>query len=119
MVASASIAFYASKLVFSNLLVLNNLQATTWMDHGHVTVGNLLVSEVSQDLKDLLISCAKLLQFLCNNVVTLWVSLFLKNKDVVLALASKCTPQEKKLDLNKAKFLGSDLLCPQEKGFGC
>ena len=114
-VASSSVAFSASELAFFDSLSSNILQATSWLDHGLVTVGKLLGSKISQDLKDLLISSAKSLQFLCNNAATLWVSLLLKKRDAALAMAPKFIPHKEKLELRNAKFLGSDLLFPREK----
>ena len=75
----------------------------------------MLGPEVNQDLKDLILSSCKSLQFLCNNIITMWVSLHLKQTDAALPLDLRFLPHKECHDLKNSKFLGSDLLFPQER----
>ena len=77
----------ASELEFFNSLALNILMATLWLDHDLVAIAKMLGQEDDQDFKDLVLSLVKSLLFLCNSTATLWVSMFLKRRDTVLAMA--------------------------------
>ena len=76
----------------------NILQTTSWLDHGLVTIVKMLSPKVNKDLKDLILSNAKFLQFLRNNTATTWVSLLPKQRDAVLALALRLVPNEEHLE---------------------
>ena len=108
-VALASIASSASGLVFFDSLVLNIFPAMSFLEHGLVAVAEMLSEEVGQRLD------SKLWRFLCNNAVTFWISTLLKLRAAALAIAPKYVPRKGRLDLWKSKFLGSDLLFPQEQ----
>ena len=92
-----SVAFSASGLVFFDSLPLNILKAWSWLGHGRVAVPKKRGQKVGQDLKDLVRSLAKLVQFLCNNVVTPWVITLLKQRDAALAMAPKFVTKEQVL----------------------
>ena len=56
-IASASVALLASELVFFNFLALNIPQASSWLNHGLMTIAKMLGPKV----QDLILLSVKLL----------------------------------------------------------
>ena len=112
--ALASLTFSAFELVFFYSLVSDIIHAMSWLDHSLVITDKMLSQEENQNLKDLILSSAKSLQFVCNNAATMWVSLLSKQMNAALAFTPKFVSHKEQLDLRNLHFIGLYLLFPQE-----